>query len=129
MGFRERGAYSAFLVWAVLFALAGAAQAQQPSSAPSAAAALNEQQATGKRLFQQNCALCHLPEPERSKDPNDEGTSIGPRLNGVFGPPRSRPEALVKTFIQQGVAGKMPGFRYALEPAEIDAVISYLKTL
>ena len=125
MGFREGGPLSSFLVWAVLFPLALAAQAQQPPASP----ALNEQQTTGKRLFQQNCALCHLPEPETSKDPNSEGTSIGPRLNGVFGPPRSRPEALVKTFIQQGVAGKMPGFRYSLEPAEIDAIIAYLKTL
>jgi len=125
MGFRDRRAYFPVLVWAVLFPLALAAQAQQPSASP----ALNEQQATGKRLFQQNCALCHLPEPETSKDPNSEGTSIGPRLNGVFGPPRSRPEALVKTFIQQGVQGKMPGFRYGLEPSEIDAIIAYLKTL
>ena len=125
MGFHEGRPFSWFLGSAGLFLLALAAQAQQPAASP----ALNEQQATGKRLFQQNCALCHLPEPETSKDPNSEGTSIGPRLNGVFGPPRSRPEALVRTFIQQGVAGKMPGFRYGLEPAEIDAIIAYLKTL
>jgi mono/diheme cytochrome c family protein len=100
------------------------AQAQQTSTTP-----LNEQQTAGKRLFNQNCALCHLPEPENSKNPNDEGATIGPRLEGVFRAPRSRPEALVKTFIQQGVEGKMPGFRYALEPTEIDAVIAYLKTL
>jgi mono/diheme cytochrome c family protein len=124
MDFLGRRGHFPLLFWTLLFPLALAAQAQQSSSP-----ALNEQQATGKRLFQQNCALCHLPEPEPSKDPKAEGTSIGPRLEGVFGPPRSRPEALVKTFIQQGVAGKMPGFRYGLEPAEIDAIIAYLKTL
>jgi mono/diheme cytochrome c family protein len=103
-----------------------------PRSLPAqqaSASALNEQQATGKRLFQQNCALCHLGEPENSKNPKDEGTSIGPRLEGVFRAPRSRPEAVVKSFIQQGVDGKMPGFRYGLEPTEIDAIIAYLKTL
>jgi mono/diheme cytochrome c family protein len=123
-----RGLYSLLLACGILVAgvlSVSAAQAQQASSA----ATLNEQQTTGRRLFNQNCALCHLPEPEVSKDPNDVGTSIGPSLKGVFGPPRSRPEALVKTFIQQGVEGKMPGFRYGLEPAEIDAVIAYLKTL
>ena len=120
-----RGLYSLLLACGILIVGVPAARAQQASSP----AAVNEQQTPGKRLFQQNCALCHLPEPEVSKDPNDVGTSIGPRLEGVFGPPRSRPEALVKTFIQQGVEGKMPGFRYALELAEIDAIISYLKTL
>lgn len=124
MGLRGRGAYFAMLACAVLIPLAATARAQQGSSG----AALTEQQATGKRLFQQNCALCHIPEPEHSKDPNDKGTSIGPSLVGVFRPPRSRPEAAVKTFIQQGVQGKMPGFRYSLEPSEIDAIIAYLKT-
>lgn len=93
------------------------------------AVAWNEQQTTGKRLFNQNCALCHSPEPRNVKDPNDEGETIGPRLEGLFRPPRSRPEAVVKVFIQQGVEGKMPGFRYGLKPEEIDALIAYLKTL
>jgi mono/diheme cytochrome c family protein len=29
----------------------------------------------------------------------------------------------------QGVPNKMPAFRYGLQPAEIDAIIAYLKTL
>jgi mono/diheme cytochrome c family protein len=72
--------------------------------------------------------LCHTPEPVRAKDPT-EGKSVGPSLKGVFGPPRSRPEVVVKTFIQQGIQDKMPGFRYGLQPAEIDAIVAYLKTL
>ena len=125
MNFRGRGFDSLFLVWAILFPLALTAQSQQTSSS----AALNEQQTTGKKLYNQNCALCHRPIRETRKDPNDEGTSIGPRLEGLFGPPRSRPEAVVKTFIQQGIADKMPAFRYGLKPPEIDAIIAYLKTL
>ncbi len=125
MAFPGRWVNCLFLACAVLVPLSLAAQSRQAA----ASVALDDQQMTGKRLFQQNCALCHLPEPENRKDPNDVGTSIGPLLEGVFRPPRSRPEAVVRTFIQQGVEGKMPGFRYGLEPAEIDAIISYLKTL
>lgn len=111
----------------LLFPMVLAAQSPQASAARPAP--LNEQQTLGKRLFNQNCALCHAPEPDNVKDPNDKGKSVGPLLEGVFRPPRSRPEAVVKTFIQQGIEGKMPGFRYGLEPAQIDAIIAYLKTL
>ena len=117
------------LLWGgILSPVVLAAQSQQ-ASAPARPPALNEQQTTGKRLFNQNCALCHSPEPDNSKDPKDEGKTVGPRLEGLFRPPRSRPEAVVKTFIQQGIEGKMPGFRYGLEPAQIDAILAYLKTL
>ncbi|MGH9786368.1 MAG: c-type cytochrome [Terriglobia bacterium] len=102
--------------------------AHPPQASSSAQPALNEQQTTGRKLFNQNCRLCHTPEPERAKDPTP-GKSVGPSLVGVFGPPRSRPEVVVRTFIQQGIADKMPGFRYGLQPAEIDAIVAYLKTL
>ena len=124
----RRGIYSLLLTCGIFFPAALAAQSQ-PASASARPPALNEQQTTGKRLFNQNCRLCHSPEPDNAKDPKDEGKTVGPRLEGVFGPPRSRPEAVVKTFIQQGIADKMPGFRYGLEPVEIDAILAYLKTL
>jgi len=123
MGFRERGFLSLFLVGAVLFPLALTAGAQR-SSSPG----LNDQQARGKTLFNQNCRLCHEQREVKAKDPNLED-NIGPNLAGLFGPPRSRQEAAVKVFIQVGVPNKMPGFRYGLKPEEIDAVIAYLKTL
>lgn len=129
MGFRGRGFYSSLVMWAVVFSLALvplalAAGAQQPSSS----AALNEQQTTGKTLYNQNCRLCHTPEMAKAKDPTP-GESVGPSLAGLFGPPRSRAEAAVKVFVQAGVPNKMPGFRYGLKPEEIDAIIAYLKTL
>lgn len=99
-----------------------------PQTSSSAQPALNDQQTKGRILYNQNCRLCHTPEAARAKDPT-EGKSVGPSLKGVFGPPRSRPEAVVRTFIQQGITDKMPGFRYGLQPAEIDAIIAYLKTL
>ena len=124
MGFRGRGLYSAFLVWAVMFPLALAAEAQQASSS----AAPNEQETKGRVLFNQNCRLCHELRPVGAKNPNVED-NVGPNLAGIFGPPRSRPEVVVRTFIQQGIADKMPGFRYGLQAEEIDAIIAYLKTL
>ena len=123
MRFRGRGLYSSFLVLAVVFPLSLTAEAQQASSA-----ALNDQETKGKTLYNQNCRLCHTPEMEKAKDPTP-GKSVGPSLVGVFRPPRSRPEVVVKTFVQQGVPDKMPGFRYGLKPEEIDAIIAYLKTL
>ena len=129
MGFRGRGFYSSFVMWAVLFSLtlvplALAAEAQQPSSS----AAMNEQETRGRALFNQNCRLCHELRPVGAKNPNRED-NVGPNLAGLFGPPRSRPEAVVKVFVMQGVPDKMPGFRYGLKPEEIDAIIAYLKKL
>jgi mono/diheme cytochrome c family protein len=120
-----RGGIYFWLLWGgVLSPVALAA----PQASSSAQPALNEQQTKGRILYNQNCRLCHTPEMARAKDPA-EGKSVGPSLKGVFGPPRSRPEVVVRTFIQQGIQDKMPAFRYGLEPAEIDAIIAYLKTL
>ena len=113
---------TASLATAIL--LASVATAQQPSSS----AALNEQETRGRALYNQNCRLCHTPKPVGPKNPNLED-NVGANLAGVFRPPRSRPEVVVRTFIQQGIADKMPGFRYGLKPAEIDAIIAYLTTL
>lgn len=124
MGFCGRGFYSSILLCAAVFSFALAVEAQQPASS----AALNEQQARGKALFNQNCRLCHTPRPVGAKNPELED-NIGPNLAGVFDPPRSRPEAVVRTFIQQGISGLMPGFRYGLDAEEIDAIIAYMRTL
>src|SRR5438309_264818 len=101
-----------------------ALSAQQPSSS-AGAPALNEQQRTGKGLFLQNCALCHLPEKKNPKSTTEEGTSIGPKLNGLLSGAKPLPDAAVRTFIMQGVKDKMPSFQYGLEPKEIDAIIAY----
>lgn len=116
------------LAWGVVSPMTLSAQSNQ-SSSTAPGSALSEPQRTGKRLFLQNCALCHVPEPKNTKDPKDQGTAIGPRLDALFSGATPRPEAVVRIFIQQGVAGKMPGFQYGLEPKEIDAIIAYLKTL
>jgi mono/diheme cytochrome c family protein len=35
---------------------------------------------------------------------------------------------ILRQFVQQGVPGKMPGFRFGLEPKQIDDIVAYLKT-
>jgi len=116
------------LAWGVVSPMTLSAQAQQSSSS-APGSALNEPQRTGKRLFLQNCALCHVPEPKNTKDPKDKGTTVGKPMEILYRGETPRPEAVVRSFIEQGVEGKMPGFRYGLEPKEIDAIIAYLKTL
>jgi len=128
MGFRGRGFYSSLVLWAVLFPLTLVPLAPAAGAQSSSSAALSEQQTKGKTLFNQNCRLCHELRPVKAKDPTVE-ENVGPDLAGLFRPPRSRPEAAVRVFVQVGVPNKMPGFRYGLQPDEIDAIIEYLKTL
>jgi mono/diheme cytochrome c family protein len=120
----------ALLIWVgsgITAAAVLAAQSQQAS--PSASAAASEPARQGQGLFLQNCALCHFPTRKNSKNMREEGTTIGPRLDGRFNGPKAIPEAVARTFIQKGVQGKMPGFGYALSASEIDDIIVYLKSL
>lgn len=129
MNFSCRKSFFALLALAMAAPLALAAQSTGERAGESGKVALNDVQRTGKRLFSQNCALCHSPTKKNNKNPADEGTTIGPRLKGLFTGPKALSDAVARTFIQKGVAEKMPGFQYGLEPKEIDAVIAYLKTL
>jgi cytochrome c2 len=81
---------------------------------------LNEQQRRGEALFVQNCTLCHMPSNQKKR----LGIQ-GPTLEGVYG--EDADTDALRQFIQQGVPGKMPGFRYGLEPKDIDDVVAYLK--
>jgi len=81
-------------------------------------AALNDQQQLGQLLFTQSCGVCHLK----------------PQINAnLFGPPLSKDSAggrdeVMRQVIMNGTP-RMPGFKYHFEPAQIDAVIAYLKTV
>ena len=80
----------------------------------------NEQQRRGEALFVQNCTLCHMPSNEKKR--------LGiqaPTLEGMYG--EDADTDALRQFIQQGVPGKMPGFRYGLETKDIDDVVAYLK--
>jgi len=93
----------------LLAALPLAAPAQEP---------LNDRQLAGMRLFNQSCRVCHTkPQPTSEQ----------------YGPTLSRTSAggnddAMRVYIANGTA-KMPGFRYHFKPAEIDALVAYLKTI
>jgi mono/diheme cytochrome c family protein len=103
--------------WAALMFLCVspfAARAQQASSEKP----LNETQKLGQRVFQQRCGICHAPARPGFQ-------MYGPYLykdliNGAEDP--------IKEIIRSG-SSKMPGFKFGLQPSEIDAIVEYLKTV
>ena len=89
------------------------AQTLEPQRPPADAAR------EGKKMFQQRCSVCHMP-PVLG-----DATPYGPLLSteSVVGK-----EDYAREIIAQG-AKRMPGFRYGLEPREIDNIIAYIKTV
>ena len=101
----------------LLFAFPLAIPAQQDKS--NSPVTLGETQILGRRIFQQRCAICHT-----------ESTPGARR----YGPVLSKElvdgnEETIREFITNGSKGKMPGFKYGLEPSEINAIVEYLKTV
>jgi mono/diheme cytochrome c family protein len=90
--------------------------AQQSSTAPPA---LNDTQVLGRRIFQQRCGVCHT---ETTPGARRYGPAIFKEL--VIGN-----EDSIRQIIQNGSPDKMPGFKYGLQPAEINAIVEYLKTV
>jgi mono/diheme cytochrome c family protein len=86
---------------------------------------LTEQQARGRRLFNQSCAQCH-------RAYSDDMLN-GPSLQGVFKKP-ALPSGIpanddrVRETIALGRA-KMPGFRNLFADDQVDDLIAYLHTL
>ncbi len=97
---------------AVLAVWAPAAVAQQTS------AALTPDQQLGRQLFTQSCMVCHT----------------RPVITaGLYGPALSREAAggqadVMRQVITDGTP-RMPGFKYQFTPAQIDAIVQYLKTV
>src|SRR5579863_5714830 len=107
---------SLFLFSLVFFVLGGIpkfALAQQVDSA----APLSDQQLLGRRIFQQRCAVCHT-------QPFPGAKRYGPALHKFL---VNGNENMIHQFIMSGSKGKMPAFKYTLEPKEIDAIVEYLK--
>jgi len=93
----------------VLAAAAPAAHAQ---------ADLNETQLRGRQIFAQSCGICHL-------QPSLGVKTYGPPLNktSVAGN-----DEVMRAFIVNGT-DRMPAFKYYLKPAEIDAIVAYVRTV
>lgn len=88
------------------------------ASAQQAGANLNEIQLMGRQTLAQSCGICHL-------QPGRNSVTYGPKLTQASG---GGNEDVMRAFIVNGT-DRMPAFRYHLKPAEIDAVIAYLKTV
>jgi mono/diheme cytochrome c family protein len=86
----------------------------QPSPDP----ALSDTQREGLRLFSQSCGVCHTVVQQKAKQ---------------YAPVLSRntlggDDELITEYIGNGTP-RMPGFRYNFEPAQIGAIVSYIKTI
>jgi mono/diheme cytochrome c family protein len=88
------------------------AAAQQPYDA------LTDEQRLGRQVLAQSCGVCHLP-PARG------ARTYGPALHKGTA---AGDDALVRRSILEGTP-RMPAFKYSLQPAEIDAIVAYIRTL
>jgi mono/diheme cytochrome c family protein len=102
-----------------------ACESEPPVPKSNAALHLTEQQARGRRLFDQSCAQCHRAYSGEKQN--------GPSLQGVFkkqylpsGIPAN--DDRVRENILLGRA-KMPGFRNLFSDDQVDDLIAYLHTL
>jgi mono/diheme cytochrome c family protein len=98
-------------VFTLVLALAAAtAHAQQTD--------LNETQRLGRQVFAQSCGICHL-------QPSLGVKTYGPVLNKTAA---AGNDEVMRAFIVNGTE-RMPAFKYYLKPAEIDAIIAYVRTV
>ena len=99
----------------LLLALAAAAPA---AYAQQAGSDLNEVQRLGRQVFAQSCGICHL-------QPSLGVKTYGPLLNKAAA---GGNDEVMRAFIVNGT-DRMPAFKYYLKPAEIDAIIAYVRTV
>jgi len=84
---------------------------------------LGAPQKEGRRLFQQKCAVCHVPAWHGA-------TTLGPGLSKQT--IKADGESAVEDAITNGLydeVDQMPGFKYTLTSEQIRNIIAYLKTL
>jgi mono/diheme cytochrome c family protein len=96
----------------LLLATGQGASAQQPIDN------LNDEQKLGRQVFAQSCGVCHLP-------PSLGAKTYGPALNKEAG---GGDNDVMREFVENGTP-RMPAFRHYLKPQEIDAIISYVRTV
>ena len=92
--------------------------ASPAASAQQVGDSLNDTQRLGNQLFHQTCVICHA-KPQMTA--------------ALYGPPLSRDslggqEAVMRAVIREGTP-RMPGFQHHFTPAQIDAIVAYMKTL
>src|SRR5580704_9039987 len=90
-----------------------------PAQLPASGTALSNSQKEGRRVFQQKCAVCHISTSSTARQ-------YDPML--YRGLVEGNEDSIGET-IMNGRGDKMPGFRYTLQPTQINDTIEYLKTL
>jgi mono/diheme cytochrome c family protein len=116
---KKRGFRGGCLMRASVLAAVVAVGVSTGASAQSAPdASFTEAQREGLRLFSQSCGVCHTTVQQRARQ---------------YAPALSRDtlggdEELMRQYISNGTP-RMPGFRYNFEPEEINAIVSYIKTV
>jgi mono/diheme cytochrome c family protein len=90
------------------------------AAAPAAHAQgeLDETQLRGRQIFAQSCGICHL-------QPSLGVKTYGPVLNKTA---TAGNDDVMRAFIVNGT-DRMPSFKYYLKPAEIDAIIAYVRAV
>jgi mono/diheme cytochrome c family protein len=100
------------LPFLMLFLLAG------PAAAVAQDASLGDQEKLGERLVNQSCVVCHLKQQITS---------------GTYAPVLSGATLGGKADIMREVIGNgtphMPGFKIQFAPAQIDAIVAYIKSI
>jgi mono/diheme cytochrome c family protein len=96
----------------LLLATGQGASAQQPADN------LTDQQKLGRQVFAQSCGVCHLP-------PSLGARTYGPQLNKEAA---GGDNDVMREFVENGTP-RMPAFKHYLKPQEIDAIISYMRTV
>jgi mono/diheme cytochrome c family protein len=75
-------------------------------------------QQLGMRLFNQSCRVCHT-----------KPTLVSPQYGPVLSMnTRGGKADVMREVISNGTA-RMPGFKYDFTPAQIDAIVAYIKTI
>jgi mono/diheme cytochrome c family protein len=103
---------------ATLLGLLVLAASAQGAIAQQASSNLTDQQKMGRQVFAQSCGVCHLP-------PSLGARTYGPALNKDAG---GGDDEVMREFITNGTP-RMPAFKYFLKPEQIDAIISYMRTV
>jgi mono/diheme cytochrome c family protein len=102
------------LILLAAFPFSFVVSARPPETKPS----LTPTQLLGRRIFQQRCAVCHT-----------QVTAVNPMYGiTLYKDLVDGNEDMIRDYIRNG-SQKMPGFKYGLEPSEIDAIVEYLKTV
>lgn len=88
---------------------------QQDAPVPTAMAMAGGEANRGHILFEKNCAHCHG---------DDARGDEGPNLHGLV-----KSDGRIATIIKGGIKGEMPAFRKKFNDDDVQALVSYLRTL